>query len=79
VLLTIMNWGDKWISEADMTPVIFVHKGCGKEITPKLVCSHCGGDLNAHNVQPTPGPGAPSDEIKRMREMSVNSRLFMKE
>lgn len=78
VLLTLMNWGDKWISEADMTPVIFVHKDCGEEITPKLVCSHCGGDLNAHNVYPTPGPGAPSDEIKRLREMSINSKLFMK-
>jgi len=79
VLLTIMNWGDKWMSAPGMTPVIFVHKDCGKETTPKLVCSCCGGDLNAHNVYPKPGPGAPSKEIERLREVSVNPKLFMDE
>jgi len=79
VLMTIMNWGDKWMSEADMVPVIFIHKDCGEEITPKLVCSHCGGDLNAHNVHPIAGPGAPPDEIKILRDVSINSKLFIKE
>lgn len=79
VLLTIMSWGDKWLSEPDMTPVIFVHIDCGEETTPKLVCSHCGGDLNAHNVYPTAGPGVPADEIERLREVSINSKLFIKE
>ena len=79
VLLTIMNWGDKWMSDSDMAPVIFVHKDCGEETTPKLVCSQCGGDLNAHNVYPTAGPGAPPDEIERLREVSINSKLFIKE
>lgn len=79
VLLTIMNWGDKWISEPGKTPVIFVHKDCGEETTPKLVCSGCGGDLNAHNIYPKAGPGAPSEEIKRLRETSINPKLFMEE
>ena len=79
ILLTIMNWGDKWLSESNKTPVIFVHKDCGKEITPKLVCSHCGGDLNARNVYPTAGPGAPADEVEKLRDVSVNSKLFIKE
>jgi len=79
ILLTIMNWGDKWLSESHKTPVIFVHKDCGEEITPKLVCSHCGGELNARNVYPTAGPGAPDDEVEKLRGVSVNSKLFIKE
>ncbi|MBN4063661.1 hypothetical protein JYT79_02655 [Cardiobacterium sp. AH-315-I02] len=61
------------------TPVIFMHKDCGEETTPKLVCSHCGGDLNAYNVYPTAGPGAPPDEIEKLREVSINTKLFIKE
>lgn len=79
VLLTIMNWGDKWMSGPGKTPVIFVHKDCGEETTPKLVCSGCGGDLNAHNIYPKAGPGAPSEEIERLREVSINPKLFMEE
>ena len=76
VLLTIMNWGNQWMSEPGMSPVIFVHKDCGEETTPKLVCSCCGGDLNAHNIYPKAGPGAPSKEIERLRDVSVNPKLF---
>ena len=79
VLLAIMNWGDKWTSETGMPPVIFVHKDCGKETTPKQVCSHCGGDLHAHNIYPKAGPGAPLEEINRLREVSINPKLFMKQ
>jgi len=76
VLLAIMNWGDRWMSEQGMPPVVFVHKDCGEEMTPKVVCSCCGGDLNARNVYPKAGPGAPLDEIEKLREVSVNSELF---
>lgn len=77
VLLAIMNWGDKWTSEPGMPPVIFVHKDCGKETTPKLVCSSCSGELNAQNIYPKAGPGAPEEEIKKLREVSINPNLFM--
>lgn len=79
VLLSIMKWGDRWMAEPDMTPVIFVHKDCGAETTPKIVCSHCGGELNAHNIYPIAGPGAPAEEIESLREVSINPKLFMKE
>ena len=77
VLLAIMNWGDQWMSEPNMPPVIFVHKDCGKETTPKLVCSCCGGELNAQNIYPKAGPGAPVEEIEKLREVSINPKLFM--
>lgn len=79
VLLALMNWGDRWMADADTTPVIFVHKDCGQETTPKVVCSCCGGELNARNIYPKAGPGAPEEEVEKLREVSVNPRLFMEE
>lgn len=76
VLLSIMNWGDRWMAESGEVPVIFIHKDCGKETTPILVCSHCGGELSANNVQPKAGPGAPKEEIERLRKYSVYADLF---
>jgi len=79
VLLAIMNWGDQWMTKPDGAPVIFVHRDCGAETTPKLVCSGCGGELNAHNIYPKAGPGVASEEIERLREVSINPKLFMEE
>jgi len=79
ILLTIMNWGDKWLSESNKAPVIFIHKDCGEEITPKLVCSHCDGELNASNLFPIVGPGAPADEVEKLRAVSINPQLFIQE
>lgn len=77
VLFSLMNWGDKWMSDPDKMPVNFVHKDCGNQMTPKLVCSCCDGELNAKNIYPVAGKGAPLDEIERLREASVNSKLFL--
>src|SRR5438876_4890759 len=55
VLVTIMRWGDKY--KSDKAPVRLVHKTCGHDADPKLVCSHCGEELQAHEVRAEPGPG----------------------
>ncbi|MES9949575.1 MAG: helix-turn-helix domain-containing protein [Candidatus Thiodiazotropha sp.] len=79
VLLMLMNWGDKWLAEEDAVPVVFVHRDCGQETTPKVVCSCCGGELNARNIYPKAGPGAPAEEVVKLRAASVNPRLFLEE
>ena len=78
ILLSIMKWGDRWQSAKKDIPVTFVHKDCGHETTPTLVCSHCKGELHARNMQPLPGPGASLDEIEKLRKVSVNPKLFQK-
>jgi len=76
VLLSVMRWGDRWLSEEGQAPVEFIHADCGEVVTPKLTCSHCGGKLTAGNIQPQAGPGAAEDEIESMRQASVNPDLF---
>ena len=79
VLLAMMRWGDRWLVEKDEIPVEFIHADCGQVTVPKVICSHCGGDLSARNLRPRPGPGAVKEEIESMRAASVNTKLFSEE
>jgi len=45
-LLLLMTWGDKWRRPKKGVPRILLHRLCGKQITPILVCGHCGGEVN---------------------------------
>jgi len=76
VLLAIMGWGDRWLTDKGAVPVEFIHQDCGEVITPTVVCNHCGGTLTAGNLRPHLGPGAAKDEIDSMRTSSNNPNLF---
>jgi len=76
VLLSIMRWGDRWLSEDKQVPVEFVHTECGEVVVPKVVCGHCEGELSIRNLVPRPGLGSAEEEIKSMREASSNPELF---
>jgi DNA-binding HxlR family transcriptional regulator len=58
VIATLLAWGDKWLSAPDGPPARTVHADCGHVTTAKTVCAECGGELNADNAIPAPGPGA---------------------
>lgn len=51
VITTIREWGDKWIYGEGNEPVVIEHKSCGHVTTTRLVCDHCGGDLDARAVR----------------------------
>ena len=57
ILMTIVQFGDKWEKDADGVPMQHVHKSCGKVTKPHLVCSECGDLLRPQDVQPKLGPG----------------------
>jgi len=56
VLLMLLKWGDRWVS-LDGVPLELVHITCGQVTQPVVICSQCGEELNADNVQTQPGPG----------------------
>ncbi|MDT0346454.1 winged helix-turn-helix transcriptional regulator [Streptomyces litchfieldiae] len=49
VLLTLMAWGDRHISEHP--PVVFEHD-CGTDLKPVVVCKHCGGEATSRSLTP---------------------------
>ncbi|MBU2876885.1 MULTISPECIES: winged helix-turn-helix transcriptional regulator [Aliiglaciecola] len=57
VLITLSQWGDKWMCDADGVPVEYVHTECGQVANPKLSCSCCGKPLNLGNLTLRVGPG----------------------
>lgn len=64
VLLAMMRWGDKWEAGPDGPPVTIVHKDCGHDSNPVLVCGHCREELHGRNIYPDPLPEA---VLNRMR------------
>ena len=57
VIVSIMRWGDRYTAEGG-APVRLIHEPCGHEAEPKLVCSHCGEEIDPREMRPEAGPGA---------------------
>ena len=55
VVLTMMQWGNKWTQEAD-PPVTVTHTTCGQEAVPVVTCSHCGEELVRRELRVEPLP-----------------------
>jgi DNA-binding HxlR family transcriptional regulator len=62
ILVSLMQWGDKWAGVADAPPMGLIHTGCGHPSAPRMVCDHCGEPVHARDMQPVTGPGWNEDE-----------------
>ncbi len=57
VLLTMAAWGDRHVYGAGAgCPVHFVHKGCGRDFDPGLICQACGETITPSDLQRIEGP-----------------------
>src|SRR6266508_1731530 len=52
VLLTLMQWGDRYLSHGD-PPLTYRHR-CGADLEPVLVCGSCGDHVARHDLTPVP-------------------------
>lgn len=57
VLLSLMAWGDKWLSPPGRQPVLVVHEACGQVTAAVPACSVCHQPLALHELKFLPGPG----------------------
>jgi DNA-binding HxlR family transcriptional regulator len=57
VLVTIRQWGDKWIVGTGNEPVTMIHTACGARTTAVLTCDHCRQELRGRDVRVGAGPG----------------------
>ncbi len=57
VLVTMRQWGDKWVTGRGKEPIELLHTSCGSRTTAHLVCDRCGRRLNAREVRAVAGPG----------------------
>lgn len=57
-MLSLMEFGDKWLAGDDEPPLQLLHKTCGCSCRPVTVCSECLEPFTAREVAPRDGPGA---------------------
>ncbi|MBA4367336.1 MAG: transcriptional regulator [Desulfobacterium sp.] len=50
IVLAFMQWGDRWLADADGPPLELYHKGCGRRLEPVMNCAACGKTVHAHEV-----------------------------
>ena len=58
VIMSIVNWGDRFYAGEAGAPLLHRHKACGHDFHPVMTCSECGEAVGPRDVEPHPGPGA---------------------
>ena len=66
VLLTLQEWGDRWLDDGDGPPFTLVHSACGKRTHARLHCTQCDEPLG-FAVRSLPRPGSWARDRKRTR------------
>ncbi len=77
VLMTIVQFGNKWEADSDGIPLEHRHKNCGQMTQPYLACSECNEPIRAQDIEPKLGPGI-TKKIARGESFGVSSRFFEK-
>ena len=62
VLVALIIWGDKWLSDGQGAPNPLRHVTCGEITRPRLVCDHCGEAVSVANMI-----SEPSKRMQRQR------------
>ena len=57
VVLSLVSWGDRHMTDERGSPVVHVHKACGQQMRPLTVCSECGDPVGARDIRVETGPG----------------------
>ena len=57
ITLSLMQWGDRYLSDNDGPPLTLYHKTCGQRLEPVMRCAHCGEAINAHDILYEDGMG----------------------
>src|SRR5262245_10743947 len=57
ILAALTAWGDRWATPPGGPPVVFRHRACGHDCTPRVACPHCGEPIASEELEVLPGPG----------------------
>jgi DNA-binding HxlR family transcriptional regulator len=72
VLITLMNWGNRWAAPRKGPVVRLVHRTTGDEVAPILADAASGKALGPHDVTLAEGPGAGPETraaVRHLREL----------
>lgn len=64
VLSAMAAWADSHALNGAPTPLVYKHTSCNHRMHARVVCSHCGDELDVREVAALPGPGHPEFKKK---------------
>lgn len=50
IIVSMIRWGDRWMSGPDGPPLRLIHRTCGATLVPTLKCDCCGAEIQARDV-----------------------------
>jgi len=59
-LVSLLQWGDRWVAGEAGPPVVLKHRPCGHDMHASMTCESCGEVVKPRDIQARPGPGARS-------------------
>lgn len=62
VILALVSWGDRYMSDERGAPVEHIHKACGQVMRPVMVCSECSEPVTARDIRVQTGSGWEAEE-----------------
>lgn len=70
MLISLTQWGDKWVHGKGKEPIIFLDRESRKPISPIMVHARDGRRLRPREIIPTAGPGANAQARERLQELA---------
>jgi DNA-binding HxlR family transcriptional regulator len=58
VLISLMQWGDRWVADPAGPPVDLKHRDCGSSLSVSITCANHHGDIAVRDVVIEAGAGA---------------------
>lgn len=58
IMVSLMHWGDRYVTDPDGPPVLLTHRDCGAPIEQHIRCAQGHEVADPREVTPLPGPGA---------------------
>ena len=63
VLLTLLQWGDRWFSDERGPPLLLTHRSCGHDLHMIAACSGCGDQLKPSSTRALIEVSANGDKV----------------
>jgi DNA-binding HxlR family transcriptional regulator len=74
ILLSLVEWGDRWMADEHGPPVEYLHRSCNHVIMPSLHCPDCREKVGARDIVPQARPpfhpGA-EGQISQISQISI--------
>ena len=78
VLISLTQWGDRWLRSTSGPPVKFIERETGEEIAKVTIQNKAGEEIKARDLALIPGLGATDETRKRLKIMADVVESLMK-